>query len=190
MGSLCMCSGLSACGMETSPQRVRSVGANLKWATEQALGAGFAVVKELAQRVTLAAPLQHLGLGRAVGLPSLDIAHPAVLNDDSIAERVMGLTLATMARRLASHMVYSHGVPAVFAGLLDAHAWPQLLVWLVEVHQAWQAVKRRKEKSWAKIIDRSPFNLVVVYKAPLVEFPASLIPGWSLLRGDGCGGGE
>lgn len=156
-----MCSGLSACGMETSRSECGASGRASSGRQSKALGAGFAVVKELAQRVTLAAPLQHLGLGRAVGMPSLDIAHPAVLNDDSIAEWVMGLTLATMARRLASHMVYSHGVPEVFAGLLDAHARPQLLLWLVEVHQAWQVVKRRKEQRWAKIIDRSLFNLVV-----------------------------
>lgn len=151
-------------------QRVRSVEANLQWATAQALGAGFVVVQELAQRVGLAGPLRHLGLGGVAGLPiPLDVAHPAVLNDDSIAERTMSLTLNTMARRLASHMVYSHGLPEVFAGLLDVNARPGLLLWLVEVYQSWQAVKRRQEKFWAKVISRSPFNLVAVDKAPLVQ---------------------
>ena len=110
----------------------------------------------------------EFGFGSSIGDAKFDleVGHPIILNEDKQAEQIGVLTLSLASRRLASQLYLSHGLPGRLAGLLGPVEGPQVLAWLVDVYSAWLKVKERPERSWQKIIARSPFNLVVVDKAP------------------------
>lgn len=112
----------------------------------------------------------HFGVGACPARIPSDFSprHPLVLNDNKLCDEVMVLTLNLLSRRLARHMVHSHGLPGVFAGLLDPAARPQLLLWLAEVHGCWLIVKSKNQKFWQKVVARSPFHQIVVQKVPFV----------------------
>lgn len=95
----------------------------------------------------------------------LDPEHPEVWNENKLAEQIGNLTLCLASRRLATQLVHTHGLPGRLASLLDAGEAPATLLWLTELHAAWLLVKERPERYWKKIIERSPFKLVVVDKA-------------------------
>lgn len=147
--------------------RLRSSSACREWHTQQASGAGFAVMRSLLQRMKTHEPPAHMGItGGGDKLPSgFSPQHPIVLNENKLCEQVATLTLNLVARRLASHMVHSHGLPCAFAGLLDPEVRPRLLGWLQEVYTAWTVVKQQGGRCWQKVVQRSPFNHIVVQKA-------------------------
>ncbi len=92
------------------------------------------------------------------------LASSTVFNDESLAAQFGNFTVCVLCYRLASSLWHTHGLPGVFAGMLNPDRRLKLVEWLKKTYDSWLIIDKRKAIRWSKLRERSPFQLILVKK--------------------------
>ena len=145
----------------------RSVAEVCTWYKQQACGAVFAPLAQIAGLLLSPATWEEVGLWVSGPQNASDLDDPFVLAQNDIASKVCEYAVNLLSRRAREALWHCRGYPGSFAALLDAERGPKVMDRMRRVRETWPQVEQQKGAFWAKVKRRSYFkNNMVVQQAP------------------------